>query len=69
MELEKEQKLQSELTAVFVVNQRWWSLMVESIEEKTCGICGQIFRFSQHRKAHQKAEYERLKKQGVKYYI
>jgi len=43
--------------------------MTESIEEKTCGICGKVFSFSQHRKAHQEAEYKKLKKKGVKYTI
>ncbi len=41
--------------------------MTESIEDKTCGICGKVFRFSQHRKAHQCAEFKKLKKKGVKY--
>ena len=40
--------------------------MTEPIEDRTCGICGAVFRFSQHRKAHQEAEYKKLKKKGVK---
>jgi len=43
--------------------------LTEDIEDRTCGICGLVFRFSQHRKAHQKAEYKKLKKKGVKWIL